>query len=95
MPTYTVTSNVGTIANQMGVISQRINTLLQDLDDGSKQHLNEWSSDARSAYDTAKAQWDAACAKMSVQANRASASLTEIHDNYANAEFQGLGLWGN
>lgn len=95
MATYTVNmSNVQEVAAQMGVIAQHIQNLLVDLDDGSKQNLAEWTSDARDAYNIAKAKWDAAASQMVDQANRAQNSLGQINDSYANAEYQGLGLWG-
>jgi len=95
MATYTVNmSNVQEVAGQMGVIARYIQTMLTDLDDASKQNLAQWTSDARDAYNVAKAKWDAAAAQMVEQAARAENSLTQINDSYANAEYQGLGLWG-
>jgi WXG100 family type VII secretion target len=94
MATYTVQmSNVQEVAAQMGVISGKINALLADLDDGTKQHLAEWTADSQEAYYVAKAKWDAAAADMAVQAANAQNSLSSINDAYANAEYQGLGLW--
>jgi WXG100 family type VII secretion target len=94
MTTYSVNmSNVQEVAAQMGVISQHIQRLLSDLDDGTKQHLSEWTSDSQQAYYVAKAKWDAKAADMAVQAQNAQASLGNINDAYANAEYQGLGLW--
>jgi WXG100 family type VII secretion target len=94
MATYTVNmSNVQEVAAQMGVISQHIQQLLSDLDDGSKMHLAEWTSDSQQAYYSAKAVWDAKAADMAVQAGNAMNSLSNINDAYANAEYQGLGLW--
>jgi WXG100 family type VII secretion target len=95
MATYTVNmSNVQEVAAQMGTIARYIQTLLTDLDDASKQNLAQWTSDARDTYNVAKAKWDAAAAQMVVQAAKAENSLTQINDTYANAEFQGVGLWG-
>jgi len=95
MVTYAVNvSNVQEVADEMGAIARYINGLLEGLDDGTKQNLAEWAGPAREAYDVAKAKWDAAAADMSVQANSAQNSLSLIVDNYANAEYQGLGLWG-
>ena len=94
MATYTVNmSNVQEVAAQMGVISQHIQQLLSDLDDGTKMHLAEWTSDSQQAYYAAKAVWDAKAADMAVQAGNAMNSLSSINDAYANAEYQGLGLW--
>jgi WXG100 family type VII secretion target len=95
MTTYTVNmSNVQEVAAEMGAIAASIQALVEDLDNGTKQHLAEWTSSARDAYNVAKAKWDAAAADMSVQAKNAQMSLSSINDNYANAEYQGLGLWG-
>lgn len=95
MATYTVNmSNVQEVAAEMGAISQRISSLLEDLDNGTLQNLSEWTSSARDAYNVAKAKWDAAAADMATQAVNAQSSLGSITDNYANAEYQGLGLWG-
>lgn len=95
MATYTVNmSNVAAVAEEMGAIARNIQSLLDDLDNGTLQSLSEWTSSARDAYTTAKAKWDAAAAQMSVQAGNAQNSLSSINDSYANAEYQGLGLWG-
>ncbi len=94
MATYTVNmSNVGEVAAQMGVIASHIQQLLTDLDDSQKMHLSEWTADSRDAYAAAKALWDAKAADMAVQAVNAQNSLSSINDAYANAEYQGLGLW--
>jgi WXG100 family type VII secretion target len=95
MATYTVNmSNVQEVAAEMGSIAKYIEGLLSDLDNGTKQNLAEWTSSARDAYNQAKQIWDNAASDMVVQAANAQASLSSIHDNYANAEYQGLGLWG-
>ncbi|MBS2539425.1 WXG100 family type VII secretion target [Catenulispora sp. NF23] len=94
MATYTVNmSNVQEIATQMGAISKYIQNLLTELDDGTKQNLAEWTSDAQQAYAVAKAIWDQKAQDMAVQAVAAQNSLSQINDTYANAEYQGLGLW--
>jgi WXG100 family type VII secretion target len=95
MATYTVNmGNVQEVASEMGAIASYIQGLLEDLDNGTMQNLSEWTSSARDAYNVAKAKWDAAAQDMSVQAQNAQASLSNINDNYANAERTGLGLWG-
>jgi WXG100 family type VII secretion target len=95
MATYTVNmSNVQEVANEMNAISQQIQNMLSDLNSQVQANLSQWSSAARDAYSAAQAKWNAAAQDMSVQAAKASASLGSINDNYANAEYQGLGLWG-
>jgi WXG100 family type VII secretion target len=95
MATYTVNmSNVQEVAAEMGAIASYIQGLLEDLDNGTLQNLAEWTSSARDAYNSAKQVWDRAAADMVVQANNAQNSLGSITDNYAQAEYQGMGLWG-
>jgi WXG100 family type VII secretion target len=95
MATYTVNmSNVQEVATEMNTISQQIQNMLSDLNTQVQANLSQWSSSARDAYNTAQIQWNTAAQEMSMQAAKASASLGSINDNYANAEYQGLGLWG-
>ncbi len=95
MTTYTVNmSNVQAVADEMAAISQQINAMLQELEANAQSHLANWTSNARDAYNTAKIKWDAAAGDMAVQAQSAQSALSQINDAYANAEFQGLGLWG-
>jgi WXG100 family type VII secretion target len=95
MATYTINmGNVAAVAEEMGAIAQQIQGQLEELDSATRVHLAEWTSNARDAYNVAKAKWDAAAAQMVVQAQNAQNSLGQITDTYANAEYQGLGLWG-
>jgi uncharacterized protein YukE len=96
MATYTVNmTNVQEVATQMGVLANYITEILSGLDNGTRQNLVEWEADSQAAYAAAKAIWDQKAADMSIQATNAQSSLGQIHDAYANAEFQGLGLWGH
>lgn len=95
MVTYAIQmSNVQEVAAEMGVIAKNIKCMLDELDASTAQHLAEWTSAARDAYNSAKTQWTVKAADMSVQAASAQASLASITDNYANAEYRGLGLFG-
>jgi uncharacterized protein YukE len=92
--TYVVDmTNVAFVADEMGRIANNLNGILEDLDCATKQHLTEWTSHARDQYNAAKKVWDRKAADMVVQAANAQASLGAITDNYALAEYQGLGLW--
>jgi len=94
MVTYTVNmSDVQEVAAEMGAIAKYIQGLLEDLDNGSKQNLAERTSSARDAYNSAKQIWDNAASDMVVQAGNAQSSLSSINDNYAQAEYHGLGRW--
>jgi WXG100 family type VII secretion target len=94
MATYALNiSNVQEIADEMGAIARYIQGLLEDLESGTAQSLAEWTSSARDSYNTAKAAWDKAAADMVTQACNAQGSLSSITNNYALAEYQGMGLW--
>lgn len=95
MTTYTVhMSNVQLVAEEMGKIAAYIQGLVEDLDNSTAQSLAEWTSSARDVYNQARVKWDAAANDMATQAARAQNSLSQINDSYANAETQGMGLWG-
>jgi len=94
MATYALNiSNVQEVAAEMGAIANYIQGVLEDLENGTVQNLSEWTSSTRDAYSSAKQIWDRAAADMVAQAVNAQASLSSITDNYALAEYQGLGLW--
>jgi WXG100 family type VII secretion target len=95
MATYTVNmANVQEVATEMNTISTQILTMLSDLNTQVQAYLSQWSSAARDAYTAAQTKWNAAAQDMSMQAQKASASLSSINDNYGQAENQGLNLWG-
>lgn len=95
MTTYAINmSNVGEVAAEMGAIAQCIWDILERLDDSTAQNLAGWTSSARDAYTTAKQIWHQKAADMVLQATNAQGTLSSITDNYALAEYQGLGLWG-
>ncbi|MEU3795729.1 WXG100 family type VII secretion target [Streptomyces fructofermentans] len=94
MPTYTVQmEQVEYVVGEMAAISKKIQETLTLLDDSAKMNLSEWTSDARSTYDAAKAKWDAAAADMVVQAQNATNSLGHINEAYRAGERQGVSLW--
>ncbi|MEU8929766.1 WXG100 family type VII secretion target [Streptomyces sp. NPDC048409] len=95
MPTYTVQMDqVEYVIGEMAAISKKIQETLTVLDNGARMNLSEWTSDARSTYDAAKAKWDAAAADMAVQASNATNSLGNINEAYHAGERQGVSLWG-
>jgi len=94
MTTYTVNmDNVAAIAEEMGAIANYIQGLIEDLDNGTRQNLAEWTSVCQTVYANTKASWDTAAQDMAFQATQAQNSLGQITDAYANAEYQGMGLW--
>ncbi|MEU9348160.1 WXG100 family type VII secretion target [Streptomyces sp. NPDC048278] len=81
------------VGGEMDSITKQISQALTDLDDGSKQSLAQWSSDARDAYNSAKAKWDAAAAAMQAQAAAATQALGHIDGFYTHGEKYGVSLW--
>lgn len=95
MTTYTVQmSNVAAIAEEMGALGSRVQSMIENLNQECTASLAEWTSSARDAYQSYSAQWTAAANDLPVQAANAQNSLSEITNAYATAEYQGLGLWG-
>ena len=94
MTTYQVSlDQMEFVGGEMDTITKQIQRTLQELDDGSKQSLSQWSSDARDAYNVAKAKWDAAAAAMQAQAAAATQALGHIDNYYTSGEKYGVSLW--
>ncbi|MCY0960242.1 MULTISPECIES: WXG100 family type VII secretion target [unclassified Streptomyces] len=94
MTTYTVKMDqIEYVVGEMAAISKKLQAALSDLDDSAKIHLSEWTSDARSTYDVAKAKWDAAATDMVTQAQNATHSLGHINAAYYAGERHGVSLW--
>ncbi|MCX5135009.1 WXG100 family type VII secretion target [Streptomyces sp. NPDC060011] len=94
MPTYTVQMNqIEYVVGEMAAISKKIHDTLTDLDDSTKIHLSEWTSDARHTYNTVKLKWDTAAADMVTQAQNATTSLGHINEAYHAGERHGVSLW--
>ncbi|MFD7917710.1 WXG100 family type VII secretion target [Streptomyces sp. NPDC059740] len=94
MTTYQVSlQQMEFVGGEMDAIAKQIQQTLTELDDASKQNLSQWSSDAREAYNVAKAKWDAAAAAMQQQAAKATASLGNIGEYYTSGEKYGVNLW--
>lgn len=94
MVTYAVNiSNVQEVAQEMGLIAGKIQTMVSELNNQQTINLQDWVGQARDAYSHDQAIWNSAASDMSQQASIAQSSLSSITDTYANAEYQGLGLW--
>jgi len=78
------------MTEEMSTITGQIGTWLADLDRDIVSTLQDWSSDARTAYDEAKAKWNEAAAKMPEALGRAQMSLAQISDGYRQAEISGV-----
>jgi uncharacterized protein YukE len=94
--TYSVDiTNCQEVAGQMRAIAGYIQEMLDDLNTTLMRSLADWSSVSRDiGYAPAQNNWNMAVTDMISQANTAYNSLSQIMDAYANAEYQGLGLWG-
>lgn len=81
--------------DNMAMITNRIHTLLEDLNSEVQTSLANWESGARDAYNAAKAEWDAAAARMPAALGRAEVALSSISDGYLRVEHYGVDLWSN
>jgi WXG100 family type VII secretion target len=93
--TYAVNiSNVQEVAGEMGRIAAMIQTMQEELFTQQTSNLSDWTSQAKDAYTAAQKLWSNKAQEMAGLASVAQGSLGSITDAYANAEYQGLGLWG-
>jgi uncharacterized protein YukE len=94
MATYTVhISNVQEIADELAQLGAKVQAMIERLDSECQSSLSEWTSAAKGQYLRYSSQWNNAAADLPIQARNAQAALAEISNGYANAEYQGLGLW--
>jgi WXG100 family type VII secretion target len=77
----------------MAGVTRSIQNQLVELDSQVRGSLQEWTSDAREAYNVSKATWDAAAAKLPEALSRAEHALGEITSSYNQAEKAGANMW--
>jgi WXG100 family type VII secretion target len=95
MVTYAVNmSNVQAVADEMSILAGKIAGMVSELNDQQNLNLADWTGSARDAYTAAQNVWNHAAQDMAIQAQNAQTALSSINNAYANAEYQGLGLWG-
>ncbi|MET0135510.1 MAG: WXG100 family type VII secretion target [Kibdelosporangium sp.] len=88
---YTIGEGFG---ERLGQITTSIKTSLDDLDVKVRGALHLWDGAARDAYNAAKAEWDAAAARMPEALGRAQQSLMSIHEGYGSADNYAKSSWG-
>jgi uncharacterized protein YukE len=81
------------IVGEMVAGARQMQKTLVDLDNEVRKYLAEWSSDTKTAYEEAKAKWDAAAADMALKAERAATMLGTINEYYCDGERNGVNLW--
>jgi WXG100 family type VII secretion target len=95
MTTYTVhMDNVQAVAEEMSTLGTRVQSMIEQLNQDCAASLSEWAGNAQAAYYQYQGQWTTAANDLPTQAQNAQKSLSEITNAYAQAEYQGLGLWG-
>jgi uncharacterized protein YukE len=93
--TYSVDrTNVDTIVGEMSAITSNLLSTLEQLDNQTKIHLSQWTSEAQEVYAQVKAQWDSGAAHMAQLAGTATTTLGHINTAYTNGERQGVQMWG-
>ncbi|MGW7578910.1 WXG100 family type VII secretion target [Streptomyces sp. NPDC054765] len=94
MTTYQVSlEQMSFVEGEMQTIARQIQQTLSELEASSKSSLAHWSSDARDAYNIAKAKWDEAAAAMQQQSAEAAKGLGTIGEYYNSGEKYGVNLW--
>ena len=94
MTTYTVhMGNVQAIAEEMGTLGGQVQAMIEQLNQECQASLADWTSTAQEAYRNYSVTWTNAANDLPTQATNAQNSLGQITDAYAQAEYQGLGLW--
>jgi len=79
--------------DNMAMVTNRIHSLLEDLNAEVQTSLANWESGARDEYNAAKLEWDAAAARMPAALGRAEVALASISDGYLRVEHYGMDLW--
>jgi WXG100 family type VII secretion target len=80
-------------ARTMGSITQNIKGMLDELDRNVRSSLQDWTSDAKDAYEASKLKWDAAAAQMPTSLAAAQTALGQIIDDYLRTEKYGMNIW--
>jgi uncharacterized protein YukE len=94
MPTYTVNSSqVQNFLLAAGEISMKIKQELDGLAADLHGDLNEWTSEARAAYDIRKQTWDNAAGRLPVTLQNARNSMENISAGYTRADNEGVQLF--
>ena len=94
MTTYTFSFPLANaVLEEMDGINKNIVNTLADLETNVQGCLQDWTSEARSAYDLAKQHWDASAEYMPVLLEQARAALNRIADEYHVSEKTGVAIW--
>jgi WXG100 family type VII secretion target len=80
-------------ARTMGHITTNIKDMLDELDRNVRSSLQDWTSDARNAYEASKLEWDAAAAQMPTSLAAAQTALGQIIDDFLRTEKYGMNIW--
>jgi WXG100 family type VII secretion target len=80
------------VAQEMQQYTTDINTTLDNLEAHAKSTLNEehWAGSAKSAYTTAKANWDKAASSMKDKLHTSYLALIDIVEDYNQSEANAL-----
>jgi uncharacterized protein YukE len=82
------------VRDQMAAITRRLQTELESMDQQIRSTLQDWQDGAKDQYMVAKAQWDAAAARMPHSLNSAEVALNQITGGYLKVEHTGMNAWG-
>ncbi|MFD4637144.1 WXG100 family type VII secretion target [Lentzea sp. NPDC058436] len=95
MATYEYTGPmVNNVLSQLGDINTQIRNILNGVEQEVGASLREWTSDARTAYEGRRSEWNAAAAQMPVSLQAAGTALGDIQNTIRRAESEGQAIFG-
>ena len=79
--------------NNFQAYYKQINGVLETLDQEVKGSLSQWDGSARTAYNSAKAQWDSAALDMATTLNQLGGVVDVASQNFGAAEVANTKAW--
>jgi uncharacterized protein YukE len=95
MATYTFNRAMAdSVRDRMATVTRLLQSELDSMDQQVRATLADWQDGAKSSYEHAKVQWDAAAARMPHSLHAAEVALNQITSGYLKIEHTGMNAWG-
>lgn len=79
--------------NDFAAVYQALQGTLGDLETQLNSSLASWTDDAKEAYRTAQAEWNALADHLAAVLNKLGAVIGTAHENYKGAEAANARMW--
>lgn len=94
MATYTINwAAFNEVLGQLTVLQQEIDELNLGFNSGNTSALQEWTSEAKDAFEVRKLEWSNAATAMQGQAKMVQVAAAECREEYQHAAQYGTALW--